>query len=92
MKNIKSYYMLDSFVSGKGHSNILNEITEHARKELLSSPKTTQQAQETVINWWNNLFVKPKITSHRLSYFCLYHLRNAILKKKRVTHLKSRRN
>ena len=76
MRTFETYYRLETklaYIGGLNHS--LNEITEICRTELSDSPRTTEKAQDLILEWWNNKKDKPSITKHRLSYFCLYHLR-----------------
>lgn len=81
MKEIKSYYDLESEMSRLGYNHVLYEITELTRREALDLPRTTKKAQELIMNWWHNNKIKPNITSHRLGYFALYHLREECINK-----------
>lgn len=73
-KEYKSYFELESDLSANGLSNVIYEITEMARTEVLHKPKTTENAQELILRWWQKQ-TEPQVYSHRLSYFCLWHLK-----------------
>lgn len=75
MEKFKSFYELESRIARSFGSSIIRDIVELARKELLDKPRTTDKATKQILKWWNDLKVKPTITSHRLSYFALFHLR-----------------
>lgn len=74
MKKIESYYELDDELSKYNLSSTLYEISKITKAEL-DTPRTEKKTQELILNWWNNLKYKPKVSKHRLSYFCLYALR-----------------
>ena len=80
MEKINSYYELDSELNKVNLNRVLDDITEICRTELLDTPRTTEKAQNLIVDWWNNK-VKAQIGEHRLSYFLLDNLRKEYKKK-----------
>jgi hypothetical protein len=81
MKKINSYYELDSELNKVNLNKVLDDITEICKTELLDTPRTTEKAQNLILEWWNNLKQKAEIGNHKLSYFCLDNLRKLYKKK-----------
>lgn len=84
MRNIKfeTFGILYHKLADLGLSHILIDIIEITKTGLLSSPRTIKKAEAVILNWWNNNKIKPKITEHELSYFCLYELRKEFNKRR----------
>ena len=74
-KYFESYYELEEGIREHNLNDVLAEILEITRKDLLEIPRTNEKAQKLIVEWWNNNKNIPEINNHRVGYFLLYHLR-----------------
>lgn len=76
-----SFYMLDSYLAGKGLSRILDDIVELEFKESKHLDRTRDKTRERVLLWWNEGAEASDITYQRSSYVLMHQLKSKMLEK-----------